>query len=172
MRAGLVEDPKDCRWCGYGAAAAGNATAREALAAVLAMAQRRREVAQEPGQALATYRMWLFGQGEEREGTAPDGGSARKGFSREAVLAVLAVLAARGKVSLPEYLQLRVRYFADGAVLGTREYVDGVFHALQGRWGHRRRDGARPMIGSARRPVRAAGSAKAGLWLRGGSGAD
>ncbi|MBX3733516.1 MAG: hypothetical protein KF791_13080 [Verrucomicrobiae bacterium] len=146
MRAGLVEDPKDDRWCGYGAAAAGDATAREALAAVVAMAQRRPEVAQEPGQALATYRMWLFGQGEEREGTAPDGGSARKGFSREAVLTVLA---ARRKVSLPEYLQLRVRYFADGAVLGTREYVDGVFHALQGRWGLRRRDGARPMQGLA-----------------------
>ena len=146
VRAGLVEDPKDYRWCGYGAAAAGDAAARVALAAVLAMAQRRPEVAQDPGAALATYRMWLFGQGEEREGTAPDGGSARRGFSREAVLAALA---ARGKVSLPEYLQLRVRYFADGAVLGTREYVDGVFHALRQRWGSQRTDGARPMQGLA-----------------------
>jgi len=55
----------------------------------------------------------------------------------------------RGKVSLPEYLQLRVRYFADGAVLGTREYVDGVFHALRERWGSRRTDGARPRQGLA-----------------------
>ena len=62
VRAGLVEDPKDYRWCGYGAAAAGDAAARVALAAVLAMAQRRPEVAQDPGAALATYRMWLFGQ--------------------------------------------------------------------------------------------------------------
>ena len=144
LRAGLVKDPKDYRWCGYGAAVAGDAPAREALASVLAMALRRPEVAQDPAEALATYRMWLFGQGEEREGTAPDGGSARKGFSREAVLAVLA---ARGKVSLPEYLQLRVRYFADGAVLGTRAYVDVVFEALRNRWGPSRRDGARPIMG-------------------------
>ncbi|MBN8248586.1 MAG: hypothetical protein J0L84_14245, partial [Verrucomicrobia bacterium] len=89
-------------------------------------------------------RMWLFGQGEAREGTAPDGGSARKGFSREAALAVLA---ARGKVSLPEYLRLRVRYFADGAVLGTRAYVEEVFQALSSRWGSNRTDGARPMQG-------------------------
>ncbi|MBL9174777.1 MAG: chemotaxis protein CheW, partial [Verrucomicrobiales bacterium] len=146
VRAGLVEDPKDYRWCGCGAAAAGDTMAREAIAQLMALAQRRPEVLDDPSGALATYRMWLFGQGEEREGTAPDGGSAWKGFSREAVLAVLA---AKGKVSLPEYLRLRVRYFADGAVLGTREYVDGVFEALKGRWGPRRQDGARDMQGVA-----------------------
>ncbi|MBN8246082.1 MAG: transposase [Verrucomicrobia bacterium] len=146
LRAGVVEDPKEYRWCGYGAAAAGDATAREGIATVIAMGQRRPEVAQDTAGALATYRMWLFGQGEEREGTAPDGGSARKGFSREAVLAVLA---ARGKVSLPEYLRLRVRYFADGAVLGTQAYVEGVFEALRTRWGPQRTDGARPMQGLA-----------------------
>ena len=128
------------------AAAAGDGTARDALASVIAMAQRRPEVAQDRREALATYRIWLFGQGQEREGTAPDGGSNRRGFSREAVLAVMA---ARGKVSLPEYLHLRVRYFADGAVLGTREYVDGVFHALRNRWGPNRTDGARAMQGLA-----------------------
>lgn len=66
--------------------------------------------------------------------------------------AVLAVLAARGKVSLLEYLQLRVRYFADGAVLGTREYVDGMFRALRGRWGPNRTECARPMRGVATDP--------------------
>lgn len=76
---------------------------------------------------------------DDREGTAPGGGSARKAFSREAVLAVLA---ARGKVSLPEYLQMRVRYFADGAVLGTREYVDGALQALRSRWGSDENNGA------------------------------
>lgn len=147
VRAGLVEDPKDYRWCGYGAAAAGDDLAGKGIAALMAMAERRPELAQIPGRALATYRMWLFGQGEEREGTAPDGGSMRKGFSREAVLAVLA---ARGQVSLPEYLRMRVRYFADGAVLGTRAYVDGVFEALRIRWGPKRTDGPRPMQGLAR----------------------
>ena len=29
VRAGLVKDPKDCRWCSHGAAAAGEAVARD-----------------------------------------------------------------------------------------------------------------------------------------------
>lgn len=144
VRAGLVTDPKDYRWCGYGAAAAGDATAREAIGAIIAMAQRSRNSSESTEEQLATYRIWLFGQGEERLGTAPDGGSTRRGFSREAVLAVLA---ARGRVSMPEYLHLRVRYFADGAVLGSREFVDGVFVALRERWGPKRMDGARPVRG-------------------------
>ena len=144
VRAGLVADPKDYRWCGYGAAAAGDGIAREAIGAIIAMAQRRPDSTESTDERLATYRIWLFGQGEERLGTSPDGGSARRGFSREAVLAVLA---ARGQVSLREYLQLRVRYFADGAVLGTREFVDGIFVSLRDRWGPKRSDGARRVRG-------------------------
>jgi len=71
--------------------------------------------------------------------------------------AVLAVLAARGKVSLPEHLQLPVRYFADGAVLGAREFVDEVFAALRSRWGPRRHDGGlarRSPKAAAARPIR------------------
>ena len=42
-----------------------------------------------------------------------------------------------------EYLRLRVRYFTDGAVLGTREFVNQVFFALRDRFGRHRKDGAR-----------------------------
>jgi len=80
VRAGLVDDPKDYRWCGYGAAAAGDTTAREAIAGLMALAQRRPEVAEDSAGALATYRMWLFAQGEEQEGTAPDGGISAEGI--------------------------------------------------------------------------------------------
>lgn len=144
VRAGLVTDPKEYRWCGYGAAAAGDSIAGAGIAAIVGMTLRRPESSGPANESLATYRLWLFGQGEERLGTAPDGGSARRGFSREAVLAVLA---AQGQVSLPEYLQLRVRYFADGAVLGTRGFVERVFTALRDRWGPKRKNGARPMRG-------------------------
>lgn len=77
-------------------------------------------------------------------GTVPDGDSVRRGSSHEAVLAVLA---ARGKVSSPESLQLQVPYFADGAVLGTRGLVDTVFWALREKWGPTRRDEAHPVQG-------------------------
>jgi hypothetical protein len=42
-----------------------------------------------------------------------------------------------------------VRYFSDGAVLGSREFVDGVFQACRERFGEKRRSGARKMRGSA-----------------------
>ena len=40
VRAGLVDDPKDYRWCGYAEAEAGDRVAREGLAAALADANR------------------------------------------------------------------------------------------------------------------------------------
>jgi hypothetical protein len=48
---------------------------------------------------------------------------------------------------MSEYLRLRVRYFADGAVLGRRQYVDEMFGAMRERFGPKRRDGARRLKG-------------------------
>jgi len=44
-------------------------------------------------------------------------------------------------------LRLRVRYFSGGVVLGSRNYVNGVFREFRDRFGVRRRDGARPKRG-------------------------
>jgi len=144
VRAGMVSDPKDYRWCGYGEAAAGSRRARQGLRAIIAGGERVAEERENLGKASARYRMWLFGQGEDREGTTHEGVPLRKGFGREEVLAEMA---RRGRLELAEYLRLKVRYFADGAVLGSRSYVDGVFEALQSRFGGRRKDGARRMRG-------------------------
>ena len=144
VRAGLVDDPKNYRWCGYGAAATGEPQAQNGLRVVMALGERTTEDQLSLGEALAKYRMWLFGQGEEREGTTETGEPLRKGFKREEVLAVVA---ARGRLELETYLRLKVRYFADGAVLGTRGFVDGVFTALRERFGAKRADGARRMGG-------------------------
>jgi putative transposase len=48
---------------------------------------------------------------------------------------------------LSEYLRLRVRYFADGAVLGTRGFVNEVFGVMKDRFGPKRKDGARRLRG-------------------------
>jgi hypothetical protein len=93
---------------------------------------------------MAKYRVWLLGQGEEREVTPPEGQPLRRGFKREEVLAVVA---ARGRLALPEYLRQKVRYFADGAVLGSRGFVEGILQATRGRFGPRRKTGARAMRG-------------------------
>ena len=146
VRAGLVEDPKDYRWCGYGEAVAGRRKAQEGLRAVIAGGEHVVEQRNTLDQPLAKYREWLFGRGEQREGTTETGEPLRKGFTREAVLAVVT---ARGQLSLPEYLRLRVRYFADGTIFGTRGFVDEIFTAVRGRFGARRQTGARPMRGLA-----------------------
>lgn len=144
VRAGMVSDPKAYRWCGYGEAAAGSRRARQGLRAIIAGGERVVESKEHLGTALGKYRVWLFGQGEEREGTTPEGVPLRKGFQREEVLAETA---RRGQVELTNYLRLKVRYFADGAVLGSKGFVDGVFNALRGRFGIHRKSGARRMQG-------------------------
>jgi putative transposase len=54
-------------------------------------------------------------------------------------------------------LRCRIRYFTDGAVIGSRDFVDGVFESARHRFGPKRKDGARAMRGNAR-------SAKGLLW--------
>jgi hypothetical protein len=144
VRAGIVEDPKDYRWCGYGAAVAGNRKAQTGLRSVIAGGERVSEEKHSCPNALAKYRLWLFGQAEEREGRTETGEPLRQGFKREDVLAVVA---AKGQLAIEDYLRLKVRYFADGAILGTRSFVDGVFTALRERFSPKRQDGARPMAG-------------------------
>ncbi len=93
---------------------------------------------------LTEYRQWLFRQGEEREGADKQGRPLRKGFDRESLLKVLAE---GGELPRTEYLRLRIRYMVDGAVLGSREYVDSVFQRNRDRFGARRTSGARPVRG-------------------------
>lgn len=73
------------------------------------------------------------------------GTKARKGFSRETVEEVIA---AGGKLSVREILRHKVRYFCDGAVFGTAEFVNGVFERDRSRFGPRRQTGARRMRGA------------------------
>jgi hypothetical protein len=45
-------------------------------------------------------------------------------------------------------LRCRVRYFTDGAVIGSREFVNEAFAAARERFSVKRKDGARRMRGS------------------------
>ena len=142
VRAGIVKDPADDRWCGYAEATAGSRRAQRGVRTVMAGGERVTEAQDKLHEAMAKYRVWLLGQGEEREVTSPEGQPLRRGFKREDVLAVVA---ARGRLAFPEYLRLKVRYFVDGAVLGTRGFVEGILQATRGRFGSRRNTRARAM---------------------------
>ena len=135
VRAGLVDDPKDYRWCGYAEAVASDTSAQKGLAAALGVGVT---------EVLEEYRKLLFRQGEEREGTDEQGRPRRRGFDRETMLKVLAE---GGTLPRSEYLKLRIRYWVDGAVLGSREYVNSVFERHRDRFGPRRTTGARQVRG-------------------------
>jgi hypothetical protein len=62
-----------------------------------------------------------------------------------------AVVGQGGAMPLREVLRRRVRYFCDGAVLGTAAFVNGIFEreqSLRKRFGEKRRSGARCMRGA------------------------
>ena len=129
VRAGLVADPKDYRYCGYGEAVGGVRRAREGLRAV--MGEEGQRGWSEVGQA---YRMMLYRDGERTE--------KRSGFSSEEVERVVS---AGGKLPLSVALRCRVRYFSDGVVLGSKGFVEEVFERHRGEFGLKRQTGARAM---------------------------
>jgi hypothetical protein len=145
VRAGLVEDPKDYRWSGYGEAVVGKRRAKEGLQKLVRALQMGR--AEAMSTSLETYRMLLYSEGTElNEAMGEDGRLVRGALKHEEVLKVLA---AKGRLPLGQYLRCRVRYFCDGAVFGSREYVEEVFRTFRDRFGAKRKEGARRMRGLA-----------------------
>jgi putative transposase len=144
VRAGLTDDPAQYRWCGYARACRGDMAAQQCLRLVMAGAQRVSPDTLTLEQALDQYRSWLMVKAEQNEGTDAQGRPLRRGFSPEAVLEVLR---AKGRVALNDYVRLRVRYFVDGLVMGSRNYVNEVFEKARHRFGPKRKDGARRMRG-------------------------
>ena len=131
VRAGMVKDPKDYRYCGYAEAVGGNKEARAGLRNVMLTLGAQSAVW---GQVSHKYRKLLYVRGEQTQ-TKP-------GFAHEDVEQVLAD---DGKLSLPEVLRCRVRYFSDGVVLGSQVFVDDVFAKYRDEFGMKRKTGARAM---------------------------
>ena len=65
LRAGLVEDPKDYRWSGYGEATGGSKRARRGLCKVMEAPLDSWEERRGAGTPAEAYRCWLFGEGLE-----------------------------------------------------------------------------------------------------------
>ena len=128
VRATVVPDPKDYRFSGYGEALSGSARAQSGLLRVLGEADWDRGASQ--------YRMQLYVEGGKA------GKSGKAVFNRAEILKVLR---ARGEIGRGEALQLRIRYFSDGLVLGSEAYVNGIFEQFRSHFGPKRRTGARKL---------------------------
>ena len=150
VRAGIVEDPKDYRFCGYAEAVAGlrlgsggqtcstgagqacSTDSTKSSAGACAAAQglcsiwaayadgAAREMVS-VGEALQMHRELIFGKW-----------AGEAGLSEAARRQALQVLEEEGAI-LPRatVLRCRVRYFTDGAILGSQEFVRGFVGAWQ-----------------------------------------
>ena len=109
VRAGVVEDPKDYRFCGYAEAVAGRAAAIKSLKFVTAgLYTISTEV------ALQSYRQMLFGKGS--------GLTNKKALiGRERAVKVL--IKEDGLLPRAVLLRCRVRYFSEGTALGSAEFI-------------------------------------------------
>ena len=130
VRAGLVEDPAEYRFSGYGEAVAGGKRAQEGL-----MSFQEKAEWEEGG---AAYRRRLY------VGGGVSGSSGKRVLDREAIKAVMA---RGGELSWGQVLRLRIRHMSDGVVLGSKGFVNEIYAMHREKFGARRRDGARPIRG-------------------------
>ena len=138
VRAGLVSDPKDYRYSGYGEALGGGKEARQGLRHLMQVTRGGRV---SWGRTQAAYRRHLYVQGRQK-GVDPQGGPIRQGFTPEEVKKVLE---AGGQLPMHELLRCRVRYFSDGLALGSRAFLEQIFQRYRGHFGPKRKSGARAM---------------------------
>lgn len=132
VRAEMVEDPRNYRHCGYGAAIGGNMRCRKGIMRIMGIDSWK--------EASKTYRVQLMERGHVHA-------SGKKGAISRNLL--LETLKKKGSLPTSELLRLRVRYFTDGMVLGSETFVEEMFQQYRSHFGEKRKSGARPYNGIA-----------------------
>ncbi len=127
VRAGLVADPKDYRFCGYAEAVAGSSLAIKGIRSVSG--------GREWHEAQAQYREMLFGTGA----------GACAGISIVPLAQLQRVIDVGGRLPLSTVLRCRLRYFTDGAVLGSRAFVELQLARYRQKTGRRERTASRAL---------------------------
>jgi putative transposase len=160
VRAGMVEDPADYRWSSYGEAVGGGRKgngkkASEGLVRAIESDSDTGFDVRLWNRASKTYRM-LMGMALERKPS-----NATVMVRSEAVEKRLSAKTQEFETkdtrqeALPELrvgkiLSCRVRYFTDGAVIGSKDFVNEAFYKARDRFSEKRKDGARPLRGNAK----------------------
>lgn len=166
VRARICEDPKDYRWCSYGEAVAGGKLAQQALQWLhsfrvdsLGGVELSSDSAPSPPaapavtEAMERWRCYLFGVPFTEPARTDElqkeqaGGRAhifRARISREKALEVMKE---GGRLKRSDYLRCRVRYFSDGAALGSKSFIEAVFQSARESFSPQRKDGPRPLKG-------------------------
>jgi hypothetical protein len=166
VRAGMVEDPAEYRWSSYGEAVGGGARgngkkAREGLVRAFYGEQGVGFEAERWNEVSRLYRRWMGITLAKNAGGAGD----RQRSSSSATVTKNTAELLEGKdnetmlkdLGTAKMLRYRIRYFTDGAVIGSKEFVNEAFASARERFGAKRKDGARVMKGKA-------SGAKGQLW--------
>jgi REP element-mobilizing transposase RayT len=161
VRAGMVADPAEYRWSSYGEAVGGGAKgngkkAREGLVRAYFCDQGVGFEAEQWREVSRLYRR-LMGlalgrksgrakvnpqrKSQVRSKTTPSAMEAQEADENGTALSDL---------KLAAMLRCRVRYFTDGAVIGSKAFVNEVFAAARERFTEKRKDGARRMKGNGK----------------------
>jgi putative transposase len=155
VRAGMVADPAEYRWSSYGEAVGGGTKgngkkAREGLVRACMSQQGAGFEAERWKEVSRIYRRTMGLALGRRSGRAEVETSVVRPKMNTAE-----ALEAAGKngtvlpdLGMAAMLRCRVRYFTDGAVIGSREFVNEAFAAARERFSVKRKDGARRMRGS------------------------
>jgi len=166
VRAGMVKDPADYRWSSYGEAVGGGSKgngkkAREGLVRAYLCDQRVGCEADKWLEVSRLYRRLMglaLGRKSGLAGVTGGGDyAAQTTLNTAEMLESITSGTALKDHGFAKMLHCRVRYFTDGAVIGSKEFVNEAFARARERFSTKRKDGARAMRGNG-------SSAKELLW--------
>jgi REP element-mobilizing transposase RayT len=158
VRAGIVKDPAEYRWSSYGEAIGGGAkgNGKKARAGLVRAIRAHKGGAADDSlwkdDVSREYRRLLIaGAVENLEVRVGRDGSSETRRKRKGMCPadVESAKERDGEISRGKMLRCRVRYFTDGAVIGSRGFVNDAFVSARERFGAKRKDGARKMRGDA-----------------------
>ena len=161
VRAGMVADPAEYRWSSYGEAVGGGAKgngkkAREGLVRAYFCDQGVGFEAERWAEVSQLYRRLMglaLGRKSGRAKVDPQRKSEVQSQTTPSAMEAL-VTEENGTVlpdlKLAAMLRCRVRYFTDGAVIGSKAFVNETFAAARERFTEKRKDGARRMKGNGK----------------------
>jgi REP element-mobilizing transposase RayT len=156
VRAGMVKDPADYRWSSYGEAVGGGRKgngkkAREGLVRAYFCDQ---GVGFEAGKWEEVSRLYrrLMGLAVSRKPGRAEISQSAKGLGQVTKNTAELLASEDNETALKDLgtakmLRCRIRYFTDGAVIGSREFVNEAFASARDRFGPKRKDGARKLKG-------------------------
>jgi len=155
VRAGIVADPAEYRWSSYGEAVGGGTkgNGKKARAGLVRAcmshqgcgfeAEKWQEVSRIYRRAMGLALVGKSGRAQVEKGVVRPQMNTAEALEHGVTDTPLA------EIGMAAMLRHRVRYFTDGAVIGSKAFVNEAFAGARERFTAKRKDGARAMRGGA-----------------------